>query len=224
MKIAEAKEKLRPFIGVKFSELMIDHNIDNIKINKGMTGQLLEILIGSKNSPARLDFEDGELKTNNSLALGQPKESMFIMQAMSVIDELYEKKDFYKTDLYRKIDHFLYVPVCKIGRPKDWYFIDVIDVSLNDPLMREVKLQLEKDYYKVCEDAHKHTVEQGGLHTIEDVLYLQIRTKDHRDKKTSSYHPIFSKIHNKHVSNKNFAFYFKTKFMKEICRIFRNIK
>ena len=215
MKLAEAKEKLRPFIGVKFAELMKDKNIDDIIVNKGKTGQLLEILLGMKNTSAKLDFEDGELKTNKCKSLGQPMETMFIMQVMSVIDELCERKDFYTTDLYKKIDHILYVPIFKDNpNPREWYIIDVLDVAINtNPDLKEIKEQLEKDYYTICDKVINDIATKGRIHTSSG-KYIQIRTKD-----SKPYHPI--KSNGKEVSNKNYAFYFKKEFMIAIVKILR---
>jgi DNA mismatch repair protein MutH len=38
--------------------------MSSIIVNKGKTGQLLELALGKKPDSANTDFEDGELKTN----------------------------------------------------------------------------------------------------------------------------------------------------------------
>jgi DNA mismatch repair protein MutH len=50
------------------------------------------------------------------------------------------------------------------------------------------------------------------LHTTNG-KYLQIRTKD-----SKPYHPIYSRIYRKNVSDKNHAFYFKKEFVFDIKR------
>jgi len=82
-------------------------------INKGRTGQLLELTIGLNLSNTTLDFEDGELKTNKCDRFGKPLETMFITQTASIIDELLSKKNFQDTKVYQKLRRLLYVPISK---------------------------------------------------------------------------------------------------------------
>lgn len=99
--------------------------MDMIIVNKGKTGQLLELALGMHLSSTNLDFEDGELKTNKCDAYGNPKETVFITQISSVIDELINQRPFEDTHLYEKISNILYVPVCKDGDPRTWMFYQV---------------------------------------------------------------------------------------------------
>jgi DNA mismatch repair protein MutH len=64
MKLNEAKRRLDSIVNVPFVEWMSPKQLEGIIRNKGKTGQLLEIALGLKNTPNKLDFEDGELKTN----------------------------------------------------------------------------------------------------------------------------------------------------------------
>src|SRR5574344_1795213 len=109
MKLAEANEKLNLLSGKPFGELFSSEQIENIIINKGKTGQLLELALGMHLSSTNLDFEDGELKTNKCDKSGKPLETVFITQILSVIDDLISKKPFEETHLYEKIDNILYV-------------------------------------------------------------------------------------------------------------------
>ena len=68
------------------------------------------------------DFEDGELKTNKCDETSNPKETIFITQVSSMIDDLLQNKPFEETSLFEKIDNILYVPVCKVGVPAEWSF------------------------------------------------------------------------------------------------------
>ncbi|MBR3256492.1 DNA mismatch repair protein MutH, partial [Candidatus Saccharibacteria bacterium] len=72
MKLQEACEKLNKLAGIKFKDLFSSADMEEIIINKGKTGQLLELALGMKLSSADLDFEDGELKTNKCDANGKP--------------------------------------------------------------------------------------------------------------------------------------------------------
>lgn len=60
----------------------------DIIINKGKSGQLLEIILGLNLSNTNLDFEDGELKTNKCDVTGNPLETMFITRISKMVDDL----------------------------------------------------------------------------------------------------------------------------------------
>lgn len=115
MKLAEANARLNELSNIPFGELFSEEQITGIVRNKGKTGQLLELALGMELSSRNLDFEDGELKTNKCDRSGKPKETVFITQILSVIDDLINEKSFEETHLYEKIDNILYVPVCKEG-------------------------------------------------------------------------------------------------------------
>ncbi len=92
MRLLEAYIRLNKLAGIRFGELFSPVDMDTIKINKGKTGQLLELSLGMCLSSNNLDFDDGELKTNKCDADGIPRETVFITQISSVIDELLQKK------------------------------------------------------------------------------------------------------------------------------------
>lgn len=212
MLLQDANNKLDSLVGKRFSEIFDETELADIKKNKGKSGQLLELALGLKNTNTTLDFEDGELKTNKCDQSAKPLETIFITQISSIIDDLLEGVNFYDTHLYDKFKNMLYVPVCKIGDPCDWMFLEPIHVQLESPKFENVKLQLEKDYYSICSQLVNHIEhsEDGFIHTSNGSL-IQIRSKD-----SKPYHPIFSNHYNKYVSNKNHAFYFKKDFVKAI--------
>ena len=72
--------------------------------------------------------------------------------------------------------------------------------------------QLEVDYYNICDQFNMQLSEssKATLHTASGE-FIQIRTKD-----SKPYHPIFSNIYDREISDKNRAFYFKKDFMKYI--------
>ena len=117
MKLIEAKNKFNELSNTPFCELFPEKDIDSITLNKGKSGQLLELALGLKLSNRNLDFEDGELKSNKCDLLGNPLETIFITQIDSIIDDLINKVAFETTHLYEKIRNILYVPVCKVGDP-----------------------------------------------------------------------------------------------------------
>ena len=144
MKLQEACDKLNKLVGIKFSSLFSAEEMRDIIIAKGKTGQLLELALGMNLSSTDLDFEDGELKTNKCDKNGKPYETVFITQISAMIDELLAKKEFEKTKLYKKISNILYVPVCKDGKPEDWFFLPSIHVDLSNPKYAALTLLLNR--------------------------------------------------------------------------------
>lgn len=164
-------------------------------------------------SNTHLDFEDGELKTNKCDSNGKPKETIFITQTASIIDDLIKESNFYESILYKKIKNLLYVPISKDGPPEEWRFLPCIHINLEDKKFLELKKQLEEDYYSICKQLKAHIEKENGdgfIHTSNG-KFIQIRSKD-----SKPYHPIYSKIYNKNVSDKNLAFYFKKDFIQYI--------
>lgn len=214
MRLYEAKQQIDRLANIPFKEYL-DHAVFQdtmLKLNKGRTGQLLELTIGLNLSNTTLDFEDGELKTNKCDRFGNPLETMFITQTASIMDELLSNKNFYQTKLFAKLQHLLYVPISKDGPQSDWMFLPCIEVDLSNPLYRKLRIQLENDYYNICDQFNDmlQTSPTAMLHTASGE-FIQIRTKD-----SKPYHPIYSEIYQRNVSNKNRAFYFKKDFMRYI--------
>lgn len=219
MKLQEACDKLNKLVGIKFSSLFSAEEMRDIIIAKGKTGQLLELALGMNLSSADLDFEDGELKTNKCDKNGKPYETVFITQISAMIDELLAKKEFEKTKLYKKISNILYVPVCKDGKPEDWFFLPSIHVDLSNSKYAALKDIWRDDYYSICGQLKQHIEHSsdGFIHTSNG-SQMQIRSKDARDS-SGNYHPIYSDTYNRYVSNKNHAFYFKKEFVYYINKV-----
>lgn len=217
MLLEEAKVKLDNLVGKNFKDIFTENELKDIIKNKGKSGQLLELALGLKNTSTTLDFEDGELKTNKCNLESKPLETIFITQITSIIDDLINEKNFYETHLYKKFKNMLYVPVAKEGSPENWQFLKPIHVQLDTPMFESIKKQLEEDYYSICKQlvGHIETSEDGYIHTSNGKL-IQIRSKD-----SKPYHPIYSKTYNKHISNKNHAFYFKKDFVVAIRNIIK---
>ena len=212
MKLKEAQEKILTICNIPFSELFEESDFPMIIKNKGKTGQLLEMALGKKLDNCNLDFEDGELKSNKCDASGKPLETVFITQIASVIDELLEEKPFEETHLYEKISNILYVPVCKVGNPRDWMFLDAIHIDLSNPRFSSLLKIWENDYYSICRQLKDHieTSRDRYIHTSNG-SHIQVRSKD-----SKPYHPIYSEIYGRNVSNKNHAFYFQKQFVYDI--------
>ena len=214
MKLSAAKAKIDSVINRPFSELFSGTDYEWV-VNKGKAGQALEIVLGLQNTPNPLDFEDGELKTNKCDRLGNPQETVFISQILSVIDEMLAKRPFEEPHLFKKISNILYVPVCKEGKPKDWMFLSPIHVNTQEEKFAPLIQIWRNDYYSICEQLKRHieTSSDGFIHTSNGI-HIQVRSKD-----AKPYHPIFSKMYGRYVSNKNHAFYFQKQFVADIRRL-----
>lgn len=77
MKLEEAKQKLDKLVGIPFNMLFSFDDLQTIILNKGKTGQLLELALGFHLSNTNLDFEDGELKSNKCDINGSPLSNSF---------------------------------------------------------------------------------------------------------------------------------------------------
>lgn len=222
MKLEEACIRLNQIVGIRFGDLFPPDAMNMITINKGKAGQQLELALGMHLSNTNLDFEDGELKTNKCSADGKPQETIFITQISSTIDELLQGYPFEKTHLYEKISNILYVPVCKEGRPEDWMFLPSIHIDLSQPRFAPLRTVLSNDYYSICKQLRAHVEKKpdGFIHTSNGTL-IQIRSKDSRNAR-GNYHPIYSQVYGRYVSNKNHAFYFKKEFIYYVRQIIEN--
>lgn len=188
MKLINAKTKINQLAYIPFKNYLSPEHYHNIIINKGKTGQILELTIGLQLSNTHLDFEDGELKTNKCDLNGKPLETMFITQTASTIDELLYYKTFYETKLFTKLQHLLYVPISKDGAPNNWMFLPCVEVDLSLPKYGELTKQLEEDYYSICDQMNEQLSlsNKANLHTVNG-KFIQIRTKD-----SQPYTPIYS--------------------------------
>lgn len=213
MKLEEAMRRLERVVNRPFSDILSESN-SNLIIDKGRAGKALEIVLGLQNTPNPMDFEDGELKTNKCDRHGKPLETVFICQIMSMIDDLLNQKLFEESHLYEKISNMLYVPVCKEGAPSNWYFLPCIHVDLKDARFHSLLDIWRDDYYSICRQLKQHIEcgRDGFIHTSNGD-HIQVRSKD-----SKPYHPIYSRIYRKNVSDKNHAFYFKKEFVFDIKR------
>ena len=215
--LSEAKNRAAEFIGVQFSEIFLPEDLAGMKRDKGLSGKLLEKLIGVPAGPDLHDFVDGELKTTKCRRDGSPQErTIFITQISRDIDKILAETPFESSRLYRKIKRLLLVPICKEGEPHEWKFLPPIHVDLATPQWHEMARQLKDDYHSIAEQLREHieNSEDGFIHTSNGE-YIQIRSKD----SGPTYHPIRSTMYGREVSNKNHAFYFLPSFMKELQKI-----
>ncbi|MFA7325889.1 MAG: MutH/Sau3AI family endonuclease [Candidatus Kapaibacterium sp.] len=208
MKLVEAKDTIEKYTRKPFSEIFEVSDMENIIRVKGLTGLLLEKLIKLPASSNLIDFEDGELKTNKCNENGKPLETMYISQISSRFDELLDSDLLFSDSwIFHKINRLLYVPVVKTSsNPSEWYFLNPIQIDLS--FNENLKIVLEDDFNRIKKGI-RDSIQSGdqNIHTTNGE-FLQIRTKD-----SKPYNPIYSKELERYVSNKNFAFYFRTQFM-----------
>ena len=219
MRLEEACNRFNKLAGIRFGDLFSPENMKTIIVNKGKTGQLLELSLGMRLSSSNLDFDDGELKTNKCDAAGNPRETVFITQISSIIDELIVQRSFEQTHLYEKISNILYVPVCKDGLPEDWMFLPSIHIDLSLPRFSSLREIWRRDYYSICEQLRYHIENSpdGFIHTSNGT-HIQVRSKDARDS-SGNYLPFYSQVYGRYVSYKNHAFYFQKQFVYDIRRM-----
>jgi DNA mismatch repair protein MutH len=210
MKLDDAMPLLQAACGKPFGQLFAGHPAD-LTTNKGHAGQLLLRYIGLHLDSNLCDFEDGELKTNKSLACGTPVETMFITQISEQIDTLVclPPVPFERSTLYQKIRNLVYLPVVKESAdPARWYYVRCVRVRAEPGSTLYQKFRA--DYQTICAGLRLHiqTSADGFIHTTNGLHYIQVRSKD-----STPYHPIYSKTYGRYISNKNHAFYFTKQFM-----------
>jgi DNA mismatch repair protein MutH len=136
----------------------------------------------------------------------------FITQISRHIDDYvgFPRVPFAQSQLYQKIRNLVYLPVVKDAQNvADWYFTDCVHVQI--PIKSRLFTKLEYDYNLICDGMIEHIEGYtGNLHTTNGKYYIQIRTKD-----STPYHPIYSHTYRRNISNKNFAFYFLKRFMRD---------
>lgn len=209
MRTADAVPILKAAIRIPFRELFKGHP-DDLRTNKGHAGQLLEKHIGLKNGNQNIDFADGELKTNKTKRDGTPAETIAITQISGRIDQMLSEppEKFEGSHLCEKLDNMLVVPVVKDGECGSWYLLDAYNINLAQNKL--LKMQLRDDYDFICKELRRLVVSGDNIHTTNG-KYLQVRAKD-----SKPYRPIYSRIFDRAISNKNHAFYLRTAFMKDL--------
>jgi len=212
MKLDEAKHIIQQISNIHLGELIPDETeFSDIVKNKGKAGQILERIILHLNLSTSLkDFEDGELKTNKCNSNGEPMETIAITQISSIIDDLIENQPFSESRLAQKIYNILYVGIVREGDSHNWQFLTPIHIDFSNRKFDVIWKQLKEDYNTICKKI-KTDLDGGKDISTSNGKYIQIRPKD-----SQPYHPIFSNIYNRQVSNKNYAFYFKKDFIRDI--------
>ena len=94
-------------------------------------------------------------------------------------------------------------------------FLPSINIDLATPKFAVLREIWRDDYYSICRQLKQHieTSYDGFVHTSNGI-HIQVRSKD-----SIPYHPIYSNIYRREVSDKNHAFYFQKQFVYDIKRI-----
>lgn len=215
MRLEDAHKKLAYIKGKTVGEIIsrFTSKIKEYKINKGGIGQMLLLYLGLPLDSKLTDFDDGELKTNKVDKDGKSKETIFITQISSVIDELIVEspKNFYSSNLYKKIKNVLIVSVNKDDEDyNNWIFMNCYRFSYEHN--SELYKQFENDYLTICAQLRDHIMcsKDNFIHTSNG-KFIQVRSKD-----SKPYSSIYSDVFKRNISNKNHAFYFKKDFMNHV--------
>ena len=219
MLLNQSLTKLKKLKGKTVGNLLSEFksNIKEFKINTGGIGQMLLLYLGLPLDSKLTDFDDGELKTNKTDKDGNSKETIFITQISSIIDELIsdKPKNFYQSNLFKKIKNVALVGICKDDKNyNNWKF--TYFYNFNYQHNKELFNEFNSDYITICDQLKRHieTSEDKFIHTSNGKC-IQIRSKD-----SKPYHAIFSKERGRYRSNKNHAFYFK----KDLTKYLENLK
>jgi DNA mismatch repair protein MutH len=181
-------------------------------INKGSVGQIVERAIGVDLSSDLLDFENGELKSNKFLG-GAPAETLAVTQIGHVLNEIHAEISWAKSSVLKKITSFIFLPIHKDASDPDYWIVGRA-VHFSEKRYPVQYKKLGNDYEQIGIEIRKILTGSGSLRTTNGSHdYLQIRTKDSKDK-NGSYHPV--KFHGRALSNKNYAFYLRPHFLNSV--------
>ena len=178
-------------------------------VNKGATGQWLELAIGLTNNSWLKDLTDGEIKTTKFEG-SHPAETVAVTQLKHLLPEIDRGVRWPTSKLAMKLEQMILVPIHKDSdNPLDWHFDVPIHVGSSSH---------SGTYQGLREDAdalYRHiqlVMAAGELHTANGPNNLiQIRTKA-----SKPYSPIV--WNGREIANKGFAFYLTKKFVLEVTR------
>ena len=182
MLLNQSLTKLKKLKGKTVGNLLSEFKSDikEFKINKGGIGQMLLLYLGLPLDSKLTDFDDGELKTNKTDKNGNSKETIFITQISSIIDELISDnpKNFYQSNLFKKIKNVALVGICKDDKNyNNWKF--TYFYNFNYQHNKELFEEFNNDYITLCDQLKRHieTSEDKFIHTSNG-KFIQIRSKD----------------------------------------------
>jgi DNA mismatch repair protein MutH len=213
--IARILEIERTPLGEIFSD-EIRSEIANGKINKGYSGQILELAIGLKLGSSLRDLDNGEIKTT-ILKNNFTKESIPITMLNHLLDEIQADANWIDTKVFKKIQNVLIVPCHKNSRNwREWYFDKPIHISFESH--PKLYIKFEEDYKAIAANL-RHVINSSlTIHTTNGPNYfLQIRTKDNKP-----YRPL--EFENKILSPKQHAIFFTSRFVRELVDFHRGTK
>jgi len=216
VKIAEGYRRIMEIQGIPLGELpVISEKLEtaNGQIDKGHSGQYLQLAIGLPLSNSKQDFEDGELKTTG-LWNNLTKESIKIATFEHLLPGMHTNLTWEKTEVFKKIRNFLLVPCVKSSKNwKDWSFEKPIWVSSD--IQKHLYSYFEEDYYSISKHVVKEISQARMLHTTTGPnKFLQIRTGDNKP-----YTPVF--YGETQYSNKRMAIFFTNRFVRDLVNLHR---
>lgn len=219
MNIETAIKRILEIEKIPLGEIFSDElrsEIANGKINKGYSGQILELAIGLELGTSLKDLDDGEIKTT-IIKNDYTKESIPITMLNHLLEEIKTQLDWVETKVFHKIQNFLIVPCHKNSSNwREWYFDKPIHISLaSHPKLYS---KFEEDYVYISKKIREVINNSSTIHTTNGPNYfLQIRTKDNKP-----YRPL--EFNGKVLSTKRHAIFFTSRFIREIVDFYRGTK
>ena len=219
VRVAEGYRRILEIQGVPLGELPVIKEkleISNGHIDKGHSGQYLQLAIGMPLNNNKQDFEDGELKTTG-LWNNLTKESIKIATFEHLLPGMFSELTWEETEVYKKIRNFLLVPCKKDSKDwKEWSFEKPIWVSTE--IQKNLYQYLEEDYLSISKHVVREISQGKLLHTFSGPnKFFQIRTGDNKP-----YTPAY--FGDTQYSNKKMAYFFTTRFVRDIVNLHRGTK
>lgn len=132
-----------------------------------------------------------------------PFEVIALSQFKHDFDEHIYESNLYNTELYNNIENSVIIFIKKTGRIENYEILNSIHLSENCDELYELK----KDYYNICEEIKKNLSTGRKLSSVKGG-YLVCKPKD-----SKPYKPIYSDIFSREVSDKNYGWYFRKKWL-----------
>ena len=206
----EIEPILNKNINKPFCEIFSKKELNNAVENKGKSGTLLEKTLGLVSNASYLpDLIDMEIKTQSK------NESIAISMISSHINNIMSNVSFVESWIYKKIKRMLFVKIDKNHIKEYWKYIyyKVIDLDEDADLFKRLEYEFNnikrQMIYLISKGEKLKTINGDYITGLKSNAYLQIRTKDNKP-----YHPI--RYNNIIISDKNYAFYFRNFFVREI--------
>ena len=191
---ADAVETFSEFVYVPFGDYMTDDELSSLEgsDNKGIVGQLMEIMLGKDLDTEHLDFVDGEQKTVTTDEFGRmpANQSVCVTNIGAHVDDMLDLVPYHGTWVADKIRHTVFVGICRPEKddPCTWFVTTVLDCDFeHDPRLSKIFKQLAREYDELCLRSLDLVMETGHFGgCARGLRYIEHRPKDNRGQTVSS--------------------------------------